>query len=169
MIQLGDIYFVSGKGWISKAIKWVTRGSKSHVGLVISPKWFFETEGNKGKAGYFRSDKYEPDTIEFWRLKKMRAKDRYKINVACVLYKDAPYSYWDGLVNLLVSPFPGKFRKKATAALGTKKFMKCDELVQRIIFEAMGYTPFIYFESHTPSSLYRMVKSSGDWERVEPE
>lgn len=166
-LKTGDIYFLRGKGFISKAIKFFTGGPISHVGIVYDTYTVFETDGAWGKARFFSINKYIGSNIEFFRQVMIDDVDRKKISDLCKKYEGTPYSYWDCFTNAVFSVFNSRIRHTMTSLLGTKKFAKCDEMTQMIIFKGTGYMPFENYESSNPSEMYDYVSKSIDFEKME--
>ena len=167
MLNTGDLLFHSGTSWISRLIRWVTGGRMSHVGLIYSPDKVFETNFTWVTAKVRPLSGYKGKKITCLRLKTIVRPTRDKIVKLCDKYNGFPYSYWDCAANFIGAPLPEKMRKKFVAAVGNKRFAKCDEISMRILWEATGYAPFKQYESHTPNSLYKMCKKSRDFVEVE--
>ena len=162
----GDLIFFTGTSFFSRLIQRVTGGEQSHVAVAVTDHEVFET--TRGGANFANILTYQGIKIEVMRLrlKWMGREERRKILGLCKKYEGAPYSYWDCFTNFIFRPLPAKWREKTVATLGNKHFMKCDELVQRVIFEATKYPGFKDFESLTPSDLFWKCEISGDFEEV---
>lgn len=168
-LETGDIVFVRGKGFVSKLIKFCTYGDISHVALVYDNDKLFETEGGwggKGKASFAPIDKYKGSSIEVFRLNGLTSEQKEKIRKLCSFYEGAPYSYWDCAVNGFTFFLSDEIRGWVAEKLGNRKFMKCDELAQRVLYEATDYPKFIGFETSNPFDLYKHCLYSKDFTKV---
>jgi len=166
MLKVGDIFFVEGKGWISKIIRFITRGDKSHVGIMFETHICFEADGIKGKTRFRPLSDYQYSDIIFRRLKTMNEQHRCHLQSVCRGLEGSPYSYWDLALNVIAAPMPKKWRHKFTTFLGNKKFLKCDEAVMLVIHKVTGYQPFKKCERLNPSEMFKLIEKSGDFETV---
>lgn len=155
--ETGDIGFLVGDKWTSNLISWVTGGPFCHVFLVYNDKKIFETDGAWFKAKFSDVSKYdELNRIVVFRFKGLSDERKKRIQEVANKYIGIPYSYWDCALNLLVAPLNERIREWTTEKLGSKRFMKCDELIMTVIFEALGYAPFKHDESFEPNALYKL-------------
>lgn len=156
--QTGDIGFQVGEGLFSTLIKKITGGPFSHVFLVADEKRVFETDLAFRMAQYHDASKYDTSRrVVIARPKFLTEAHKGRIREICDEYdRKVKYSVWDCITNAIAAPFPENAKKKITASLGNKKFMKCDELTMNVIYNATKYAPFKKFESYEPNSLYRL-------------
>lgn len=57
MLERGDVVFVRGAGWVSTAIKDITRSPYSHVALAVSSTMLIEAQGMR-EVGYEYASAY---------------------------------------------------------------------------------------------------------------
>ena len=166
IVEPGDLIFPSGDATISKLIKKATFSPVNHVALVYDKEKTFETDGAWGKAMFRNLSTYEGKKLAVARLLGVSSEQKEEIQRLCKKYENSPYSYWDVILNGMIFWLDEHFRNSIVDSLGTKKYMKCDELSARIIFEGTGYSAFKDFSSFTPGELYSIVRNWKDWEIV---
>ena len=166
IVEPGDLIFPSGDATISKLIKKATFSPVNHVAIVYDKTKTFETDGAWGKAMFRDLSNYEGKKIAIGRLLGVSKEQKEEIQDLCKLYENSPYSYWDVILNGMIFWLDENLRNSLANKLGTKKYMKCDELGARIIFEGTGYSPFEKYSSFTPGELYRIVANWKDWQIV---
>lgn len=169
LLKTGDLVFVQGDSWVSKAIRKITSGTTNHVGLVYDSETIFETDLSWGKAQLHPLARYEHSRIYVVRLKSLSlySKQMSEIKTLCQKYDATPYSFLDIMTNFIFSPFNDKIRENVVSKLGTRKFAICSELSARILFEATKYQPFKKYEGLTPQDLLTKTQLfHRDWEVV---
>jgi len=165
-VRTGDILYVSGKGFVSWLVKKVTGGPISHVAIVFSPGFITEASALSGKVIFTPISKYSKSNLFIRRLRSMTVEQRVKVASLCVEYKGKPYSYFDILLNLLGAPMSDKWRHKFVSGLGNKGFLRCGELMRRVIYEATGYLPYKDFEASHPYETFQDGEKSDDFEVI---
>jgi hypothetical protein len=156
--RTGDIIFDmhQSKGIVDDAIRFFTFGPVSHVALVYSSKHVFETHIGKG-AHFGLLKTYAHKRIQVFRLPELTAEHRKVIQSWCHVMNGTPYSLWDVTVHGLTFWLHPRIRGKIMTWLGTKKFMKCDELVQFILYKVTGYPVLKHYEARNPSQLWDLM------------
>jgi hypothetical protein len=162
MIQTGDILFVKGSSKMSHWVRKFTFGEYTHVGILYDERVIFETDGEYGKATKFPLSTYNGKDIEIYRFGNPTWHDKKLMQQLCDKYEGVPYSYWDIIVKAVFFWLHPRIRGKVAAALGTKKFMICNELVMRIMHEATAHPIFAHSESSNPSEFRNLIKMNPD-------
>lgn len=155
ILRTGDIIFCVNpkKDGISKLITKVTFGKAFHVALVYSKYSIFETDGEWGHAKFTNMTEYDEESIEVYRLNTLSFAQKQRIKRRCLELEGSPYSYWDIVVKGILAPIHPKISGWVAEKLGTKKFMICNELTMRIIFEATGLSLFDSPERWNPEEM----------------
>lgn len=125
----GDIIIVSGKSWVSRAIKFVTFGKASHVALVCGDR-IYETDGAWRKSKFSDIEKYDGADITVFRVKSFTDEHKHNILSVCVKRLGTWYSYWDCFVEGALSIFNPKITKRVANKISSSLVTKCDEEVQ---------------------------------------
>jgi len=155
----GDIGFVLDKqSLISKIIRTVTFGRASHVFLVRDADTVCETDWGFGKAKLHPIKKFKGKRVEYYRFTGLAKEQKDEIMRLCDKYKGTPYSYVDVLVKGLFFWLHPQIRRGISRVVGTKKYMICNELVMRILWEVLHFPPFQDFEAHNPSEMLLLVR-----------
>lgn len=149
-VLTGDIVAVSGDSFISKAIQKFTFSKINHLALVFNKEYSFETDLKWMKAGFHNLSRFDGKKILVIRPTFLTIDMRLKVFDLCQLYADTPYSLYDCITNALTFWLKDELRVKLLDFLGNKKFMKCDELVARIIYEVSGHETLKDWEGGNP-------------------
>jgi hypothetical protein len=80
-----------------------------------------------------------------------------ELPLLCEKYMGIPYDYWDIFLNVILSPLKDEWRMKVATVLGTKRFMKCDELVMRLLYEVSLRKELKWYEGNTPQSFLTTI------------
>lgn len=161
-LRTGDIYFVSGKTWLSAIIKLLTFGKMTHCGLVVNPTTIFETDGSLKKAKYRSIDKLLESKVEVYRPLFLNEDMMTQIGYLCGKYNGTPYDYWDVFLNAIFFWLPTEKKKKLIEKLGCKALLKCDEMTMMIMFKATGYKGFERWISSNPNELHKNISEVWD-------
>lgn len=156
VVQTGDLLFVHGSNWVSKAIQKITFGTVNHVGIVYDQSRMFETDLAWGKASLRELQKYNKVPIILIRCKNV---NQEQIKALCKKYDATPYSFLDILNNIIFSLLKNELRVRILQVLGTKKFAICSELSARILYEITGIKELSKYEGLTPQDLLVITRS----------
>jgi hypothetical protein len=158
-LRIGDILFdkTKEKGIIDDLIKILTFGPVKHVAIMADSQHVFETHCPRG-AHMSHISTYDNKSVEIYRIKGLTQAQRRDINTLCQkLNGHVPYSVWDIVVHMSLFWAHPKIRGKAMQVLGTKKFMKCDELTKFILYTVTNDILCADFEASNPNEFYQTV------------
>lgn len=156
IVATGDIIFSAGQGWFANVIRKVTSGRINHAQLVVDGK-IFETDGSLGKSMYTTLPDVAKKGTVIIRPLYLEAEEKEELPILCNKYMGIMYDYWDIFLNLTLSPLNDTLRMRLVAALGTKRFMKCDELVMRLLYEVTLRKELKWYEGNTPQSFLNIT------------
>jgi hypothetical protein len=99
-MNTGDLIFVSGIDWISRAIRFVTKSKYSHVAIYIGNGKVMEAQGFR-KVG-FRELSYYSGRYDIVPLPRSVTHEQLCAGMHwLMLQRGRPYSYWSDFVILL--------------------------------------------------------------------
>lgn len=151
VVKTGDLLFVSGNSWISKAIKRLTSGRTSHVGVIYDTGTIFETDIRWGKAEFHNINKYDNEIVCIIRC--LDPIDIGFLKQICRSTEGRAYSWLDIATNAIMSPLNDAIRKKMVGFIGNKKHEICSELAGRILYECTQIKELAQYEGLTPQDL----------------
>lgn len=164
-LQTGDVLFVEGKGFISEAIKKVTKSKVSHVGIIYNSKLIFETHYNTNARLNPITKTYKGKKVSVYR--PITVVDVNRLQELCEEYNGTRYSKWDIFTNFIFSWLPAKKRRTVVAGLGTKKMAICSEMTAKILYEySKSEFPYLYiYEGLRPEGL-KEIGIENNWKLV---
>lgn len=163
--QTGDIIILSGTGWVSRAIKFITFGKASHAALVCGDK-IYETDGAWRKSKFSPIEKYDEADITVFRIKSFTDVDRSDLFSVCHKRLGTWYSYWDCAVQGALSIFNPKLTDRVANRVSTSLMTKCDEEVQICHNLARKEDYFKYPSGKNPTVLMDELLKSQDAEII---
>jgi len=152
----GDILFRAGQGWLAKVIRKITFGRVNHAQIVIEGR-IFETDAALGKSMYTPLPASTKKGMILIRPLFLASPQKEELPLLCEKYSHIPYDYWDIFLNIMLSPLKDEWRMKIATVLGTKRFMKCDELVMRLLYEVTLRKELKWYEGNTPQSFLNIT------------
>lgn len=143
----GDLIFVSGTDWISRAIRWVTKSKYSHVAVYVGDGKVIEAQGFRTVGFqdlFFYSGHYDimtlPRTVDY---------DELRSGIHWLLIqRGRRYSYWSDFVILLRCLFGIKLSWHEGANI------ICSRLARDFLFHCGLPIPD---ENMSPEDLYEWV------------
>jgi hypothetical protein len=148
--------FICSPVWYAKIIRKITAGSVNHVAIVVDKEQIFETSTKTFKAGYQPLPSVTKKGMILVRPTFLTQDHKAQLKVLCEKYKGIPYSLWDVALNLGFGWLKDELKTKVISVLGTKRFMKCDELVARLLYEVSLKKELRWFEGYDPSYLLKI-------------
>lgn len=134
--QTGDILFVSGKGWISNLIRFISFGKATHVAIICG-SGIYETDGAWRKSRLSPIDTYDQKEYELYRIDSLTPEQQIKIIAACNKRVGTPYAYLDCFNQALTFFLAKAIKDKITSTFSTSYFTKCDEETRIILAESL--------------------------------
>jgi len=155
-VDTGDMIFVCSAVWYAKIIRKITAGQVNHVQIVVDKERIFETSTKKFKADYEALPEATKKGMIIVRPTFLAPEQKEQLKLLCEKYKGIPYSLWDVALNFTFGWLKDELKKRVISLLGTKKFMKCDELVSRLLYEVSMKKELRWFEGYDPSYLLKI-------------
>lgn len=142
-------------GAISNGIRAVTRSPFSHVGLIYSNDFIFETHMRVNARFNPLNKKYVGKHIVVVRP-ELTEGQKADIKRRCEYYDETRYSMWDIATNFAMSWLPPEKRKSIVQGIGTKSMMICSEITATIYYEGAGFQEFVKSGGLTPSDVFEI-------------
>lgn len=158
-LQCGDLIFTSSNADISKIIKKFTFSKVNHVLLALSKQHTIETDWEYREAIFSPTTNLNGKKLTIIRPRFYTANSPGMIQTLAELYRGTPYSLWDVAMNGLFCWLKDEIRARWLSFLSTKRFMKCDELAARIVYETTGHESLKYWEGMSPGRLLEICLS----------
>lgn len=166
ILEPGDIVFVYGKGIISGLIGIFSLGKASHVGLVYSKEYIYETDGRWFKSKLNPLSKYDEKPIRVFRMHDLDDAGKQKIQEVCRQRLGTPYSYLDCFNQAWTFFLNTKIKGKIASFLGNSRFTKCDEETKLVLFRATGRDVFKLTEIGNPQDFLEQLENHKDFAEV---
>lgn len=156
-IKPGDVIFEGGSAEISILIQKFTNSKVNHALLAYDEIQSFETDGAWFKAGFHKLPENTGKGRVIIRPLFLTDINRPQFQALCRKYEGVPYDFLDIATNAIFSFLSDNLREKVCTFFGTKRAMKCDELVARILYELSGRKELEWFEGYTPARLLAIM------------
>lgn len=153
----GDVFFQANKGLVSKLIRVFTDGKINHALLAYDSIQSFETDGEWLKAGFHNLPKVTEKGNIIIRPMYLTDINRPYLQELCRKYEGVLYDFWDCATNALFSWLKDNLRERLLTLIGTKRLMKCDELVSRILYETCDRKELKLYEGLNPQRLLQIM------------
>ena len=150
IVQTGDWLFIRGDGILSNLIRKFTFSRINHCALIYDNQYLFETDLDYHHSQFTPITEYEDHKVILVRPLFCGATGQDAVQRLCWKYKGYPYSIWDVISNGALFWLKDEIRIKALKLLSTKRFMKCDEQMVRVTYEATENKLVRDFEGGTP-------------------
>lgn len=161
-LYVGDLIFpIASPGFISSAIRKITKSEFSHVGMVYDKNWIFEAHMGKNTRlnpmAEYEGKKFRVLRPKLSNIEKARLKDLMEE------FNGTFYSPWDIGTNFAFSWLKPARRRAVVDKLGSKKMMICSELVARMLYtvDPKQFALFKEYGGFQPVDVFMQGLSSG--------